>query len=398
MSRLTIVGASVRAAAESVRRAGLDPWCADLFADADLRALVPNAVRCPAGQYPQGLLDILRDAPTGPWMYTGALENHPNLIRKMAEVRPLWGNGPKAVAACRSPFGIERALREEGLCVPEVRTTDAELPDYCRWLRKPLAGAGGRGIAFADVCPSPASKRAHFFQQYVPGPAMSAVFVRARSEIRLLGVTEQLVGTDWLDAPPFRYAGNVGPVAVTGDVRDDLSRIGLVLGERCNLLGLFGVDFVLHDGRPWVIEVNPRYPASVEVLELATGVSAVALHATAFDPDAVSGRMGMAMEPVFGKAVLYASGRLIMSDGATGLLLNRGDDVTWWFADVPPAGEVIEPGWPVLTVVASGPTPEGCLHTLAKRTRLAKRILGNKYVDPPPPRTWPEGLHDPSAD
>src|SRR5215218_4790408 len=121
MSDLTIIGASARAAAASARRAGLVPWAADLFADADLRAMVPDAVRCPAGQYPRALLDILADAPPGPWMYTGGLENHPNLVRRMAEVRPLWGNGPNALIACRSPFHVERLLREEGLPVPEVR-------------------------------------------------------------------------------------------------------------------------------------------------------------------------------------------------------------------------------------------------------------------------------------
>ena len=39
---LLLFGASVRAAAFSALRAGLRPWCADLFGDADLQA------RCPA--------------------------------------------------------------------------------------------------------------------------------------------------------------------------------------------------------------------------------------------------------------------------------------------------------------------------------------------------------------
>src|SRR3954464_7353528 len=162
MSDLTIVGASARAgggappAGGPPRRAGLVPWTADLFADADLRAMVPGAVRCPAGQYPRALLDILRDGPLGPWMYTGGLENHPNLVRRMAEVRPLWGNGPNALVACRSPFHVEHILREEGLPAPEVRCAGAELPDYCEWLRKPLASSAGRGIAFAGR-PDPAA-------------------------------------------------------------------------------------------------------------------------------------------------------------------------------------------------------------------------------------------------
>ena len=64
-----IFGTSVRAAAFSALRAGLSPWCVDLFADVDLRK------RCPAmrlsGRYPLGFLDVVsRDVP-GPWMGLG---------------------------------------------------------------------------------------------------------------------------------------------------------------------------------------------------------------------------------------------------------------------------------------------------------------------------------------
>src|SRR5579862_6220291 len=111
MSELIIVGASVRAAAGSARRAGLVPWCADLFADTDLRAMVPTVVRCPPDRYPRQLLKILGTAPACPWTYTGALENHPELIQLMADVRPLWGNGPAALAASRSPFAVAGFLR-----------------------------------------------------------------------------------------------------------------------------------------------------------------------------------------------------------------------------------------------------------------------------------------------
>src|SRR5262245_41305155 len=169
MSDLTIVGASARAAAASARRAGLTPWAADLFADTDLRALVPGAVRCPVGQYPVALLDILRDGPTGPWMYTGALENHPNLIRQMSEVRPLWGNGPNSLLACRSPFHVERLLRDEGLPVPEVRAADTERPDYCSWVRKPISGSAGHGIEIAATDVRARPSVAHYYQQFVPG-------------------------------------------------------------------------------------------------------------------------------------------------------------------------------------------------------------------------------------
>ena len=42
------------------------------------------------------------------------------------------------------------------------------------------------------------------------------------------------------------------------------------------LAGWFGVDFILRDGIPWPVEINPRYTASVEIHELASGRSLLA--------------------------------------------------------------------------------------------------------------------------
>src|SRR5438309_1251845 len=98
---LLIFGASARAAAFSALRAGLSPWCADLFGDADL------AARCPVialpDTYPDGLLEIERQAPPGPFLYTGGLENRPRLLRELAQRRTLWGVAPGILPQVRRP-------------------------------------------------------------------------------------------------------------------------------------------------------------------------------------------------------------------------------------------------------------------------------------------------------
>ncbi len=86
---IAIVGASTRSAAASALRAGFQPITADLFADADLRAIATATRISP---YPEGLVDWLRAVEPPAWMYTGALENHPELVDQMAWIAPLWGN------------------------------------------------------------------------------------------------------------------------------------------------------------------------------------------------------------------------------------------------------------------------------------------------------------------
>src|SRR5690606_26738627 len=86
---LLIVGGSVRAAAISAARAHLQPYCVDMFADADTRAL------CEAQQalsYPDEMLAMVAQMPPMPWMYTGAMENHRDMVESTNRTRPLWGN------------------------------------------------------------------------------------------------------------------------------------------------------------------------------------------------------------------------------------------------------------------------------------------------------------------
>src|SRR5947208_2820896 len=78
-------------------RAGLRPWALDRFADRDLCAACP-ARAVPPGRYPAGLPELVREAPPGPWLYTGGLENRPGVIRRIARERPLWGNDADTLA------------------------------------------------------------------------------------------------------------------------------------------------------------------------------------------------------------------------------------------------------------------------------------------------------------
>src|SRR5439155_15690821 len=215
--RLLILGASGRAAAFSALRAGLTPFVIDLFADEDLRA-VAEVRRIPGRDYPHGLPELARQFPPMPWMYTGGLENYPEVVAAIAAERELWGNDPEVLAKVRDPFVLATALENAGLPHPRVRRDD-DPPNDDRWLAKPLSGSGGRGIRFAPA------RRAHtpaYFQEFIEGESRSAIF----REGELLGVTRQLVGESWLHAPRFGYCGSIGPLALTQDELDAWRKLG----------------------------------------------------------------------------------------------------------------------------------------------------------------------------
>ncbi len=368
---LILIGASVRSAAFSALRAGLAPWCADRFGDLDLRRRCAVTV-LPASDYPHGFIELLSHAPPGPWMYTGALENRRRLIRTLSRCRPLWGNDARSLALARSPFRVRSFLESAGLPCPRVlRLSDP--PSSGRWLLKPRAGAAGVGIRFWDGAP-PARPSRHYLQELIDGLSCSALYAALPDKTILLGVTRQLIGEPWLHAAGFRYCGSVGPHPVDEPTRHAFVSLGQVLARECGLRGLFGVDAILADGVPMPVEVNPRYTASVEVLEHATGLCALAWHRRAFDPSAPEPSLGPA-RGVIGKAIWYAPRALTVPTAGPWLeALQMTEDMPP-FADIPPAGQTIEKGHPVLTLLVRTDTPEGCLERLREAATTLDGIL-----------------------
>jgi predicted ATP-grasp superfamily ATP-dependent carboligase len=373
-----IIGASTRAAAFSALRAGLRPVCADLFADDDLRARCPVR-RVEPGDYPRGFLDLPELKVPGPWLYTGGLENRPDLIEEIARRRqPLWGNPADVLRRARSPFGVRDALRAAGLPCPDLRGELEPPPPDGRWLVKPFTGAGGTGIRRWATPAPPRPRRPYYFQEFVDGESCAALFVGEGQSATLLGVTRQLVGEPWLHAAPFHYCGSVGPCPLGPGPRQLFLEVGEALVRGLGLVGLFGVDCVLRDGVPYPVEVNPRYTASVEVIEFATGMQSIALHRRAFDPAAPPPAAPAVGAAVVGKAIFFArAAALFPNDGPWHACIRApgGADDMPAFADIPGPETPVAAGRPVLTLLCREPTPEGCFAELNRRASALDREL-----------------------
>ena len=385
--RLIICGASARAAAFSAIRAGWDPWCVDLFADRDLAA-VCDARRIRSQEYPQGLPSLIAgEGPQCPWMYTGALENHGRVVSLLESCRPLWGNSEFVLNKVRDPFYLAHELLEAGFCTPPVLPPAATPPDRA-WLTKSRRGAGGSRVFWADAFPRRIGRKAEWYhQKWQAGQPHSAIFLTDSSKRAILfGVTQQLVGETWLHARPFAYCGSIGPVHLGTEATRELERLGSFLVCQMGLSGIFGVDFIFSEGRPWIIEVNPRYPASVEILEYGYQRAAFPR------PDQLQLREddlarvetvgcssdGQQRVGIVGKAILFAATTVRFPDSGPWeerMFDRRNPSVFPAFADVPWPGERIAAGRPVMTVFASGISLEHCRRNLEGTAANLDRLL-----------------------
>ncbi|HEX3658123.1 MAG TPA: ATP-grasp domain-containing protein [Pirellulales bacterium] len=346
---LVILGASSRAAAFSALRAGFTPWCADCFADADLAA---HCVTRRAVRWPNDLATIAADFPPGPWLYTGGLENYPALIEQLAASRPLYGNCGAALATARDPLEIQRLLVDAGIDCPKCERSADQLDDQMRWLRKSRRSSGGARVHWWPT--GAAGHVDDYFQQFMPGMPCSAAYVAAGGRAVLLGLAEQIL---WGPRPTARfcYAGSLGPVPRWAALDEQLVRLGHLLASSLGLVGVFGVDGVLADERFWPVEINPRYTASMEIYERATGRSIIAEHAAACSLGVLPGPGDMSAHGWHAKQVLYAERAVCIGPRLELWVAEQNAGSPWpVVADVPAVGTSIAAGQPLLTIFSQG--------------------------------------------
>jgi predicted ATP-grasp superfamily ATP-dependent carboligase len=312
---------------------GYDVVAVDRFGDADLRAIAPGATAPSA----DGLVDLADGIRADAVVYGAGLENRPDLVARLAEGRELLGMPAELLDAVRDPWAVSAAARAAGARAP--RTT-AEPPDGSGWLRKPRRGGGGRGVrrwAGGRLRPT------EILQRRVDGLPCSAVAVGDGRGAVVLGLTEQL-----LRPRSYAWAGNATPPRLPAA---ELSVVGEQLGAVCDevvarfgVRGAFGVDAVWDGRHAWVLEVNPRPTASLELF----GPGSFALHVRGGRGLTPAGPLPSVCARV--KLVLFADRDI------------RAPELEWWPAglvrDIPRPGEAIARGQPVCTLVSQTAEPE----------------------------------------
>lgn len=382
---VVILGASVRAFAASAVRAGWTVHAADLFCDADLATVTTSCRR--VSDYPAGLFAPANDFPAGPWCYTGAIENHPDLIERIAATRPLAGNAAAVVRRVRDPAMLATSLADAGLRYPATFPTADGLPTDGSFIVKPRSSAGGHGIVRwtrGSAEDRGRGSATHLWQRWVDGLPMAAAYCLGKGTATLLGASRQLLGAAWCHAAHHVYCGSVAmPLESLPDrARDELLYLGRLLAEWFGLVGAVGVDFIVGaDASITVIEVNPRPTSSMELVERATGASIAGVHLDACGFPSPTTPDALISAGTWSKAILFAPQDLAIDAP----LLDRLDRLArpWthedgWpaLADIPQPGQVITRGRPILTLFARGESAEDSLARLLARTLSAGKTTG----------------------
>ncbi len=356
-----VVGASGRMVASLLVRLGIDCSVADLYGDADTFELCDGRVQ---------KLDQLSDLSSCETLvrahdlalFSGGLEGSLDLLETLSQwSRPAFANADSASQMIDAD-AFNRTLSAIGL--PDFRLlADPELAKFPAVAKDVAHSATAKLVhSIAEVRSS--KSKTQILQNFIDGESVSQIFVAEDGVVECLGGTFQLTKS-------LGWFGSIAGLELSQRDQQITRAFATEIASQAKFKGVFGVDFIRNQDGIWPVDVNPRIPASAEVI----GESVILRHLNAFGV-----HCGVKAQPsnnsIIGKAVVFNQ-----LDSAIQFVRQKlhvfpsrhlsPDDVVS-IADLPNDGECIEPGHPVLTVFASGQTQRGVESEL---TTLIQEIL-----------------------
>ncbi len=355
---MIVVGHSARALAFSAKLAGYAPLAIDVFGDDDTREISLATITLEGGLSNGLTAATVADAveallraydPMG-LVYGSGFEHQPESIEAIGRHTRVFGNDAQTLARAKDPLVLAKICAAAAIPHPQVALRPPDEPEG--WLVKQRGGAGGAHIRPAtrncEVAPD------GYFQREVRGHSISASFVGDGEAASIVGLSAQWTAPT--PRSPFRYGGAVGPVSVDAARAEEIERAVRRLARELGLVGLNSADFIVSDDLAWLLEVNPRPGATLDVFDLDED-ALLGRHVAACD-----GRMTTAAARTARKAA-----QIVYTACDTQSLFKS----SWpdWTADRPARGTRISAGDPLCTVLASAGSVEAAKRLARERAR-----------------------------
>lgn len=362
MSPLLLVSISARALARSARRAGMAATAVDAFGDVDTVTQAQRWRHAPLGPQggfnPKALLDAIAQVCPKPatLVYGAGFEPCPGMLDQLAERHTIAGNSASALRAVQDSQRWFALLDHLGIPYPAVRW---ERPcDTSDWLRKRTASSGGRHVrTAAEEAQEVENGDDWYFQRRIDGHVLSLLFLADGRTMRTVGVNRLLAAPPEAESP-WAWSGAVRPAGLAARIRGQIEEAARALVKALELRGLNGLDFIVKDGHWFLLELNPRPTATLDLWDMCPMPPLLALHLRACE-----GELPETLPPLPGgqaMRVVYAGRTVQVPAGLRWSADHR---------DRPRTGEIIQRGEPICTVHSWACSSGGALARTQTRHR-----------------------------
>jgi methenyltetrahydromethanopterin cyclohydrolase len=262
-----IFAQSATALAISVAQAGYPVWAADCYLDSETCSVSARTTRLPPLETTssEALLNQLIELSQGQpcfFIYGSGIEFHSNILKSLPSHFHLLGNNFDTVNAITSPKTFFKALDKLNLPYPQTTFKPPSSSTYKKWLFKPNKSLGGMHITFID---DEIEQKDGYFQHYIDGTPGSVLFVSNNASLQIVLVNEQeTINTKNM---PFILGSIITPATIPPPLLTTLNDAIQQLALHFNLIGFNSLDFIIKNDELYLLELNPRPSASIQLVK-----------------------------------------------------------------------------------------------------------------------------------
>ncbi|TFG02503.1 MAG: ATP-grasp domain-containing protein [Promethearchaeota archaeon] len=316
-----VVGFNTRPLTYSLNKAGYDVYAVDFFGDLDL---YPNVKDCLIvikelettydllkNKYSIFLanltIEILQKYPNIEYLIIGsglddAFEEREAILKEINKdqysIKNL-NNSIESIKIARNIELVHNIMSSKGykipLTLPYEKIKSKENVLKYPFVIKKKTGAGGINVyrmenegslsSFLQTQKMKGFKESEWLiQEYIEGIPVSCTIISNGEECEVISINRQIIGLKFLNPPKeFMYCGNIVPAYLFKEDEELISQISITLAKELGLKGINGFDFVLKNHNPYLMEINPRIPGSINVSETVLDLNLLNLYIQSFD-------------------------------------------------------------------------------------------------------------------
>ena len=268
MQKLLIIAQSGRMLAQATHNIGLKPIVIDCFADEDTQNLAFELyqVKSLAIQDIKNVIESLQ-ANITKCIYGSGFESHPESLFFLEKYFELLGNSAHVFKALLDKQVFFKRLDKLAIKFPSVYfpTSSEKLPPYPTLLKKSYFNQGGLGVEFVENNAIDNEDKV-YYQHYLDGETLSVLFSANGQNSEIIGFN-----TQWTQAlshlKNFIFSGIINHSALSNHHQKTLTDWVNKLTLSYQLKGLNSLDFILYHDECYVLEINPRPPASMQLYD-----------------------------------------------------------------------------------------------------------------------------------